>query len=284
LSSADQRSQQVDLDGLDTLITPLIEQAGTIAMEQFRVPLVPDDKGGPAGYDPVTASDRLTESFLRRELSALFPDARIIGEEGGASGPPGRMTWTIDPIDGTKAYISGIPLWGVLLGLMVDRRPVAGWCRQPYLDETFAAVGTTGWFDHAGQRQPLGTRAASGLGEATMYSTHPSMFVEPWEQAGFEALAHQVRLQRFGGDCYSYCMLALGHIDLVVEAGLQSYDIVPLVPIVEAAGGVVTGPDGQLPLDGGFIIAAATRDLHAQALQCVAEARNQSRRGRPSGN
>ena len=102
-----------------------------------------------------------------------------------------------------------------------------------------------------------------------MYSTHPSMFARPWERAAFEALAARVRLQRFGGDCYSYCLLALGAIDLVVEANLQPYDIVPLIPIVEAAGGVVTGLQGQPPLEGGFVVAAATPELHAQVLDSL---------------
>jgi myo-inositol-1(or 4)-monophosphatase len=214
----------------------------------------------------------MTESFLRRNLSLLFPDIGIIGEEGGTSGPSGRATWIIDPIDGTRAYISGMPLWGLLLGLIVDGRPVAGWCRQPYLDETFAAVAGSGWFQQGGRRRPLHTRPTTELSAATMYSTHPGMFVAPWERAAFHSLAEEVRLQRFGGDCYAYCMLALGQVDLVVEASMQSYDIVPLLPIVEAAGGVVTGPDGELPLQGGFIVAAATRELHAQALARVAAA------------
>jgi myo-inositol-1(or 4)-monophosphatase len=106
-----------------------------------------------------------------------------------------------------------------------------------------------------------------------MYSTHPTMFQAGWEHDAFEALTQEVRLQRFGGDCYSYCMLALGHIDLVVESTLQPYDIVPLVPIVRAAGGVVTGPTGETPVEGGFVIAAATPELHAEALDRVAAAR-----------
>ena len=113
-----------------------------------------------------------------------------------------------------------MPLWGLLLGLMVDGRPVAGWCRQPYLDETFAAIAGTGWLEHAGRRQALRTRSTTDLSAATMYSTHPGMFVAAWERAAFEALTGAVRLQRFGGDCYSYCMLALGQVDLVVEASL----------------------------------------------------------------
>jgi myo-inositol-1(or 4)-monophosphatase len=165
-----------------------------------------------------------------------------------------------------------MPLWGLLLGLIVDGRPVAGWCRQPYLDETFAAVAGSGWLEHGGGRRPLRTRPTTELSAATMYSTHPGMFVTPWERAAFHALEDEVRLQRFGGDCYAYCMLALGQVDLVVEASMQSYDIVPLLPIVEAAGGVVTGPAGELPLQGGFIVAAATPELHARALARVAAA------------
>jgi myo-inositol-1(or 4)-monophosphatase len=263
----------VDLGRLDDLIGPLVAEAGLISLQRFRSSVVAEDKGGSGGYDPVTAADRLTESFLRRELSALFPETRIIGEEGGTTGPAGRTTWTIDPIDGTRAYVSGMPLWGLLLGLMVDGRPVAGWCRQPYLDETFAGIAGTGFLEHAGQRRALHTRSTTDLAAATMYSTHPAMFLRAWERAAFEALAGAVRLQRFGGDCYSYCMLALGHVDLVVEAGLQSYDIVPLIPIVEAAGGVVTSPDGGAPVDGGFVVAAATPELHAEALTLVAAAR-----------
>ncbi len=211
----------------------------------------------------------MTERFLRSELSARYPDAGIAGEEGGVTGPAGPAQWIIDPIDGTRAYITGVPMWGVLLGLVVDGRPVAGWCCQPYLDETFVAIGGRGWLDRADRRRDLGTRQTTDLAEASMYSTHPSMFTTPWAKAAFEALAGRVRLQRFGGDCYSYCLLALGAIDLVVEASLQPYDIVPLIPIVEAAGGVVTGPQGETPLEGGFVVAAATPELHARALECI---------------
>lgn len=250
--------------------------AGHIAMRWFRMPVPFENKGGPAGFDPVTDADRMTESYLRQELARLFPDTEIVGEEAGASGPSGRVTWMIDPIDGTKAYLSGLPLWGVLLGLMVDGRPVAGWCRQPYLDETFGAAGDNGWVDQAGGRRSLATSGTTDLTDASMYSTHPGMFVRPWEQIAFERLAGQARVQRFGGDCYLYCLLALGHIDLVVEASLQPYDIIPLIPIVQAAGGVVTGPDGQAPTSGGFVIAAATKELHDQALDIVAAARSRS--------
>jgi myo-inositol-1(or 4)-monophosphatase len=266
----------IDLDALDGIVSPLIIEAGKIAMRWFRSPLVTEDKGGEQGFDPVTKADRMTESYLRRELSGLFPDSQIVGEEAGSTGPTGRVQWVIDPIDGTKSYVTGVPLWGVLLGLVVDGRPIAGWCRQPFLDETFAAIGSEGWLERDGDRRALKTSRTTDVDRATLYATHPSMFVEPWHRVAFERLSRQVRMQRFGGDCYSYCLLALGHIDLVVESSLQPYDIIPLVPIVEAAGGVVTGPDGEPPVDGGFVIAAASAQLHRQVLDIAAAARAES--------
>ncbi len=271
--TSNQRTGPIDLEDLDETVNPWLRHAGEIAVRPFRTELPVEDKGGRVGFDPVTEADRMTEDYLRRELSDRFPDAQIVGEEGGTTGPAGRAVWMIDPIDGTRAYVTGVPLWGVLLGLLIDGRPVAGWCRQPYLDETFGAVAGRGWLEHAGRRRSLATRATTDLASASMYSTHPGMFTTRRDRAAFERLAGQVRLQRFGGDCYSYCLLAAGFIDLVVEAGLQSYDIVPLIPMIEAAGGVVSGPDGQLPLKGGFVVAAATEALHAQALECVAAVR-----------
>lgn len=264
----------IDLTGLHDTVDPLVRQAGEIALQGFRTGILAEDKAGGRGdFDPVTRADRETEAFLRRELTARFPDAQVIGEEGGTTGPISSMTWIIDPIDGTKAYVTGVPMWGVLLGLVVDGRPVAGWCRQPYLDETFTAVDGQGWLELGTGRHRLSTSSTTDLALASMYSTHPAMFASGWERDAFEALAGEVRLQRFGGDCYSYCLLAAGHIDLVVEADMRAYDILPLVPIVEAGGGVVTGPDGEVPLEGGFIVAAATRALHAEAMTHVAAAR-----------
>jgi myo-inositol-1(or 4)-monophosphatase len=267
--------EPIDLARLDATVGPMIKEAGDIALRSFRSALVAEDKGGTRGYDPVTEADRRTESYLRRELAALFPQVEIVGEEGGTTGIAGPTRWVIDPIDGTKAYLSGLPLWGVLIGLEVRGQPLAGWCRQPYLDETFVGIAGEGWVERAGHRRSLRASATTDLASASMYTTHPSMFEAAWEQAAFTRLAERVRLQRFGGDCYLYCMLALGHIDLVVEASLQPYDIVPLIPIVEAAGGVITGPDGERPVDGGFTIAAATPQLHSQALEIAAAAHSQ---------
>ena len=258
----------IDLSQVAGIVEPLLVQAADVALRSFRTPLAEIDKGGPAGYDPVTEADRRTEELLRAGLREAFPDSCVEGEEGGRTGPdPARARWVIDPIDGTKAYVTGMPMWGVLLGLVIDDRPVAGWMRQPYLDETFGAVDGEGWCDRAGHRTPLQCRTTTSLDQARLYTTHPSMFTTEADRTGYEQLSGAVQLQRFGGDCYSYCLLALGYVDLVVEAGLYPYDIVPLVPIIEAAGGVITGRSGGVPLDGGFVVAAATPELHASALR-----------------
>ncbi len=258
-----------DTSSVDAVVGPLVVEAGEIALRSFRTAVAATDKGGSQGYDPVTEADRATEAFLRAELTARFPDHRVVGEEQGVTGPGGGPCWLIDPIDGTKAYVTGVPAWGVLVGLVVDDRPVAGWVRQPYLDETFAAADGDGYFAHAGERRSLRAAPTTALAEASLYTTHPSMFATAAERGAYDELTRRVRLQRFGGDCYSYCLLALGHIDLVVESGLHPYDIVALVPIIEAAGGVVSDLDGRTPTAGGFVVAAATAQLHDEALRVL---------------
>lgn len=262
----------LDLAAADETVRQLLPRAGAIALEWFRTPLTPDDKGSPDGYDPVTEADRGIEAHLRAGIAARFPDHRIVGEETGQSGPDdAAVTWMIDPIDGTKAFVTGSPLWATLIGLVADGAPVAGWVHQPYLDETFAGVAGKGTFERAGRREPLAASGCTELALAAMYTTHPSMFTGTPDEPAFARLSRGVRLSRFGGDCYAYCLLALGHVDLVVENQLQPYDIVPLVPLIEAAGGVVTDRSGDAPLAGGFVVAAATPELHARALAVVNE-------------
>jgi len=258
-----------EIDELDSVVAPMLVDAGAIALRWFRTSLTVHDKGGAGSYDPVTEADRGIEDLLRGRLSEEFPDHEIVGEERGASGPPGRFRWLIDPIDGTKAFVSGSPLWGILLGLSVDGQPAAGWMHQPYLGETFGAVGAEAWFERSGVRRSLASRQQVELSEAIMYVTFPGMFTTADERGAFARLADTVRLVRFGGDCYSYCLLALGFVDLIVEASLQAYDIVPLIPIVQAAGGIVTDAEGRLPLNGGFVVAAANPELHRQALELI---------------
>ena len=240
--------------------------AGPIALQYFRRPIAIDDKRKDGRYDPVTEADRGIEAHIRRRLRAAFPDHGIVGEEYGREGSD-ETYWVIDPIDGTRAFISGMPTWGILLGLVADGRPLVGVMHQPYTGETwYASAGTGARFRQGGGETTLRTRADARLSDAVLYSTHPSMFGDPALREGYEALTARCRLQRWGGDCYAFALVAQGGIDVMVDAGLAPYDILPLVPIIEEAGGTVTDLEGRIPLAGGTVIAAANAALHAEAL------------------
>lgn len=243
--------------------------AGPIALEYFRKPMAVTNKTPGRFFDPVTEADRRIEMLIRERLTAQYPDIPIIGEEFGASGA-GDSYWIIDPIDGTRAFISGVPMWGILLGLVVDGKAAGGIMHQPFTDETFlAGPGQRACFRHGGRETPLVTRGEAALKNAVLYSTHPLMLETVGLLPQFRALSAECRLQRWGGDCYAFALVAQGCIDLMVDAMLQPYDIVPLIPIIEGAGGVVTDLDGRSPLRGGTVIAAANASLHAAALEIM---------------
>ena len=167
----------------------MLVEAGEIALRWFRSDVEAEDKGGDRGYDPVTIADRDIEQLLRERITAAYPDHEVVGEEAGSSGPPGRYRWLLDPIDGTKAFVTGSPLWGTLVGLLDDGLPVAGWIHQPYLEETFVGIAGRGaWMERRGSRHPLRTRQGVGLDDAVVYCTTPTMFTDPDERALFEAV------------------------------------------------------------------------------------------------
>lgn len=247
-------------------------EAGPIALEYFRRPIAVDNKLSGGHYDPVTEADRRVESLIRDRLGRRFPQHRIVGEEHGSSGD-GDTYWVIDPIDGTRAFISGMPTWGILLGLVVDGRAVAGVMHQPYTGETWLADPDRGARIRTGGHEAvLRTRPDARLADAILYSTHPSMFREQGLRSRYEALSARCRLQRWGGDCYGFALVAQGCIDLMVDSMLMPYDIVPMIPIIERAGGVVTDLEGRSPLAGGTAIAAANAALHAEALAIMTQA------------
>ena len=250
-------------------VTTMVRAASRASLEWYRRPIAVDNKLAD-GYDPVTEADRAVEDEIRKALGELFPDHAILGEERGETGS-GPLRWTIDPIDGTRAFVSGQPMWGTLVGFQVDGKPVAGWMHQPVLDETLVATPAGGSLiigDPAApsEERPLACRTTVRLDQAILLCTHPEMFDPGWQQDGFARLDAAVQLTRYSGDCVNYGLLAAGQIDLVVENGLALYDIVPLIPIVESAGGIITDLDGCPPLEGGFVVAAATPELHAAVL------------------
>lgn len=233
----------------------------------FRKPLAVHNKAGASAFDPVTAADRAAERAIRKTTLARFPAHGIIGEEYGTVAGEGRYRWVIDPIDGTRAFIMGSPLWGTLIGLMDGPEPFLGLMNQPFTGERFWSDGSRAhWRGPQGTDRRIKTRACARLADAVLTSTHPDLFESAEEAACFNAARSRVRMTRFGGDCYGYCLLAAGFVDVIIEAGLKPYDIIALVPIIEAAGGLVTTWDGESASAGGRIIAAGDKRVHQEAM------------------
>lgn len=221
-----------------------------------------------SGFDPVTEADQAAERAIRSIIEKHFPDHGILGEEHGASGLERDYVWVIDPIDGTRAFISGLPVWGTLIGLTHKKKAISGLMSQPFTGETFYALNGASYLDRSGKTGRLRTRPTRQLADATLFTTTPHLFKSE-ARSRFETLEGKVRLSRYGCDCYAYAMVAAGHADLVVEPGLKPYDIVGLIPVIESAGGVVTCWDGSPAENGGNIIAAATPELHRAALDIM---------------
>jgi len=215
-------------------------------------------------FDPVTSVDRETERVLRDIISERFPEHAILGEEFGESGKS-NLQWVIDPIDGTRPFLCGLPVWGCLIGLLENGRAVMGMMSQPYTGDRFWSDGQQSWFSGRFGKKVIKTRQTRELHQAIVHTTSPES-VALYESNNFSELSDQVLMTRYGGECYAMAMLAAGHIDICVEYSLQPYDIVPLIPVVEQAGGVVTTLDGKRAENGGAILASANSALHEKAL------------------
>jgi myo-inositol-1(or 4)-monophosphatase len=249
----------------------LADASGAVIAPYFRKRLSVENKAVSGAFDPVTAADKAAERLIRKILTQRFPDHGVIGEEFANTVGKTPLTWVIDPIDGTRAFMSGMPLWGTLIGLMHGDAPVIGLMNQPYTRERFWGTPKGAYArDIDGATRRIRTRSCGALADAVLMSTAPELFKPGIERRRFGQVAERVRMTRYGGDCYAYCMLAAGHVDLVVEAGLKIFDIVPLIPIIEAAGGVVTDWTGAPPIAGGRVVAAGDAALHAAALRILA--------------
>ena len=246
----------------------LADTAGEIIRPYFRQRIEVIDKGETT-FDPVTAADRGAEEALRALIKHEYPDDAILGEEYGREpGTSGRV-WILDPIDGTRAFITGRHSWGTLIALEEDGRRILGLIDQPVLRERFVGhSGTTEHMSPAG-RQRLNTRACRSLSQAAVSTTHPWGYFDAAQRDAFEVLARQARMSYFGGDCYAYALLAMGHVDLIVEASLKPWDIAALVPIVENAGGVITDWQGKALGPGGHVVAAGDARVHAEAVKML---------------
>jgi myo-inositol-1(or 4)-monophosphatase len=249
----------------EVFIDELATVSGEAIRPFFRTSLGVEDKSRGAAFDPVTAADRAAELAMRALIRKQFPPHGIVGEEFGAERPEAEFVWLLDPIDGTKSFISGMPAWGTLIALTRGGRPVYGMMHQPFIGERFTGDGAGAHYRGPAGNRALLTRPCAALAEAVLYTTSPRL-MKPNDRERFEAVEEKVRLSRYGGDCYAYCMLAAGHIDLLIETELKPHDVAALIPIITGAGGVITTWAGEPAEQGGRIVAAGDRGVHEAAL------------------
>lgn len=245
----------------------LAAAAANETLPRFRTHGTVDNKEK-GGFDPVTEADRGAEMAIRKLISETYPDHGIIGEEFGAENADAEHVWVIDPIDGTRAFITGLPVWGTLAGLVSGARAVAGFMSQPFTGELFFSDGISSYYEGPDGASQIRTRATRSLADATILTTTPALY-DGEKRERYDDLENACRLARYGTDCYAFAMLASGFADIVCEPGLNSYDIAALIPIIEKAGGCVTRWDGGRAESGGDVLAAATPELHKAALKML---------------
>ena len=250
-------------------VDELASVSGETILPFFRTALSITDKGRPGGFDPVTAADHAAETAMRALIRRTFPDHGIIGEEFGKERADAEYVWVLDPIDGTKSFICGMPAWGTLIALLRSGEPVFGVMNQPFTRERFSGDGGAAHYRGPAGERDLRVRACEGLEDAVLFTTSPRLMDGPDRQA-FERVEEAVLLSRYGGDCYADCMLAAGHVDLVIETALKPHDVLALVPVITGAGGVITTWENSEPHAGGRIVAAGDRRVHAAALALLA--------------
>ncbi len=247
----------------------LCDLAKAETLSRFRKPIDITNKLDD-GFDPVTKADKAAELAIRNRILERFSDHGVLGEEYGSVNSEAEYQWIIDPIDGTKAFISGLPTWGTLIGLYKAGEPFAGIMHQPFTDERYLCDGEKSSLFFQGRQEVLQTSNVENLSEAILMTTSPWLFSDD-ERAHYSRVEAHCKLPRYGTDCYAYCLLASGHVDLVIEAGLNTYDIAALIPIVERAGGVFTNWQGGSAAQGGQVLVAANSKLHSKALATLAD-------------
>ena len=259
--------QEMTLSDLE-VAEEMADAARAAILPLFRQPGLETTNKLSDGFDPVTIADRNAEQAMRKVLARHRPEDGVLGEEfGQVQGSSGR-TWVLDPIDGTRGFISGTPTWGVLIALSTQDGPIMGVIDQPFIQERFVGASDIAQVTGPTGTMPLKTRTTARLDQAVLFTTFPEVGT-PDDRAGFEAVAQHVRLTRYGMDCYAYALLAAGQVDLVIEAGLNAYDIQAPIAVIEAAGGIVTDWQGNPAHDGGRVLAAANAQIHATALELL---------------
>jgi myo-inositol-1(or 4)-monophosphatase len=248
----------------------LADAARAVIRPYFRRRIDVTDKGPAGFFDPVTEADKRAEQVMRDRIAAAYPDDGILGEEFGHRAGDSGFVWILDPIDGTRAFIAGQPLWGTLIALEHSGVPVLGILDQPFLDERFTASAGVTELRNASSTQTLKTRRCAALGDAVICTTHPMLHFNEADRQRYWNVEKRCRLSRYGGDCYAYALVALGFVDLVIETDLKRWDIAPIIPIIEGAGGIVTDWEGRPMNEGGRVVAAGDVRVHAEALKILA--------------
>lgn len=245
-----------EIESFSLFAGELAEAAGNAVTPYFRTHMAVKNKGG-LHFDPVTPADKFGERTMRAIISRRFPEHGIYGEEEGHHVGSSPFTWILDPIDATRAFITGLPLWGTLIALHDGENPRIGVMNQPFTRERFLGTPKGAWLNGKSIR----VRPCATLAEAKIACTS----LQTAEQlADFRRIADQARMSRYDGDCYAYCMLACGHIDAVIGIGLKPCTIQALIPIIQSAGGLISTWDGQDPQNGGAILACGDRRLHVE--------------------
>ena len=255
---------------IKSILDSLCAVAEAETMAHFRQAPAVENKDE-AGFDPVTLADRGAEAAIHEWLARHYPHHGILGEEQDSVNPDAEYCWIVDPVDGTRAFICGLPSWGTLIGLFHNGKPVAGVMHQPHTREKFWTAGNGSWLETGEGQARLSTSLVTRVSAAKVMTTTPDLFRDA-EADAWQRIARRSRLVRFGFDCYAYAMVAAGHVDLVIETGLKIYDIAALIPLIENAGGMVRSWDGGEATGDGRIIAAANQGLLEEAMELLAAA------------
>ena len=255
-------SVQAEITQLTQFALELAEASAKIILPQFRKNITIDNKLD-AGWDPVTEADRSAELIIREMIEKHFPSHGIIGEEFGNKPGTSTYSWVLDPIDGTRSFVIGMPTWATLIGLYRDGQPLLGVMNQPFVGEMFYGNPYGAWHKQNGQTQAIHVRLPVPLAKAALGTTSPYLY---GENSNFETLRQSVTAHRFGGDAYFFALLAAGHLDIAMDPNLQIYDIAALIPIIKGAGGVVGSWTGNNPEQGGNVLCASCQGLLDEAV------------------
>jgi myo-inositol-1(or 4)-monophosphatase len=254
-------SLTAEITALTSFALELAEASAQVILPQFRKNIVIDNKLD-EGWDPVTEADRAAERIIREHIEKAFPSHGIIGEEFGTKTGSAPYSWVLDPIDGTRAFVIGMPTWATLIGLYRDGEPLLGVMNQPFVNETFFGNPEGAWNRHNGQTTAIHVRPGVSLSKASIGTTAPHFYDNI---PGFDKMRKSATALRFGGDAYFFALLAAGHLDIAMDASLQIYDIAALIPIIRGAGGVVGSWTDNDPAQGGNVLCATTPALLNEA-------------------